>query len=734
MVSGSSIVSILCYLLVFTGTFVVPSAMSAATEVEALLNSGWWNNNVTEFLPDDHCEWDGITCNSAGSITAIALTGKGIKGELSQFNFSCFQDLEHFTIWNNTLTGSIPSQIGALSRLRFLDLGNNNLTGPIPPEIENMKNLTHLFMNDNKLIGPIPSSLGLLSNLQKIDLSINHIDGSIPGEIARLNQLIILDLSSNLLSGEIPVTVRELLNLKDLDLSNNQLSGPIPNGIRNCSNLETLRLSKNTLTGSIPLEITKLPRLKLLDLRYNLINGIIPPQLGKMPSLRYLHLSHNKLFGLIPGSLSNMNDLDLSYNELEGEITSSIQCKYPPQQIIIGNKGLHSKVRGWPSCSTHSTATTKNDSKHAIPFDKIFVPITVCLALAIFVFLCLLRLKIRTPKPNIARATSSTGDVFSIWNYDGRIAYEDIIEATEDFDIKYCIGTGGYGSVYKVKLPSGKVFALKKLHSLESEEPTLAKSFQNEICVLSKIRHRNIVKLYGFCLHKKCMFLVYEYIERGSLFFVLRNDDEAIELNWTRRVNIIKGIAHALCYLHYNCTPSIVHRDISSNNVLLNSEFEAFVADFGTARLLYSNSSNRTILAGTCGYIAPELAYTMVVTDKCDVYSFGVVALEVLMGRHPGELLTSSTSSFDQNTMLIDIMDPRLSPPVDQMVVQDIILVSTVAVACLHSKPNSRPSMQCVSAEFLVDHHKTPMPKTLQETSIGQLRNHGMFLVGEGNC
>ncbi|KAL5807746.1 hypothetical protein ACOSQ3_028437 [Xanthoceras sorbifolium] len=642
MVSGSSIVSILCYLVVFTGTFVVPSAMSAATEVEALLNSGWWNNNVTEFLPDDHCEWDGITCNSAGSITAIALTGKGIKGELSQFNFSCFQDLEHFTIWNNTLTGSIPSQIGALSRLRFLDLGNNNLTGSIPPQIANMKNLTHLFMNDNKLIGPIPSSLGLLSNLQKIDLSINHIDGSIPGEITRLNQLIILDLSSNFLSGEIPVIVRELFNLKDLDLSNNQLSGPIPN------------------------EITKLPRLKLLDLRYNLINGIIPPQLGKMPSLRYLHLSHNKLFGLIPGSLSNMNDLDLSYNELEGEITSSIQCKYPPQQIIIGNKGLH--------------------------------------------------------------------NVFSIWNYDGRIAYEDIIEATEDFDIKYCIGTGGYGSVYKVKLPSGKVFALKKLHSLESEEPTLAKSFQNEICVLSKIRHRNIVKLYGFCLHKKCMFLVYEYIERGSLFFVLRNDDEAIELNWTRRVNIIKGIAHALCYLHYNCTPSIVHRDISSNNVLLNSEFEAFVADFGTARLLYSNSSNRTILAGTCGYIAPELAYTMVVTDKCDVYSFGVVALEVLMGRHPGELLTSSTSSFDQNTMLIDIMDPRLSPPVDQMVVQDIILVSTVAVACLHSKPNSRPSMQCVSAEFLVDHHKTPMPKTLQETSIGQLRNHGMFLVGEGNC
>ncbi|GAY59663.1 hypothetical protein CUMW_196240 [Citrus unshiu] len=128
-------------------------------------------------------------------------------------------------------------------------------------------------------------------------------------------------------------------------------------------------------------------------------------------------------------------------------------------------------------------------------------------------------------------------------------------------------------------------------------------------------------------------------MERGSLFCVLRDDDEAIELNWTRRVNIVKSVAHALSYLHHDCTPSIVHRDISSNNILLNSNLEAFVADFGTARLLDVNSSNRTLQAGTYGYIALELAYTMVVTEKCDVYSFGVVALEVLMGTHPGELL-----------------------------------------------------------------------------------------------
>ncbi|XP_028094777.1 MDIS1-interacting receptor like kinase 2-like isoform X2 [Camellia sinensis] len=205
---------------------------------------------------------------------------------------------------------------------------------------------------------------------------------------------------------------------------------------------------------------------------------------------------------------------------------------------------------------------------------------------------------------NEARAIKN-GDICSIWNYDGRIAYEDIIKATNDFDIKYCIGTGGYGSVYRAQLPNGKIVALKKLHRFEAEEPAFDKSFRNEVQMLTNIRHRNIVKLYGFCLHNKCMFLVYEYMERGSLFYALRTDVEAVELGWTQRVNIIKAIAHALSYLHHDCTPPIVHRDISSNNILLNSELETFVSDFGTARLLYPDASNQTVIAGTYGYIAP---------------------------------------------------------------------------------------------------------------------------------
>ncbi|KAM7461209.1 hypothetical protein LguiA_029330 [Lonicera macranthoides] len=313
------------------------------------------------------------------------------------------------------------------------------------------------------------------------------------------------------------------------------------------------------------------------------------------------------------------------------------------------------------------------------------------------------------------------GNMCSIWNYDGTIAYEDIIRSTNDFDIVHCIGTGGYGSVYRAQLPSGKIVALKKLHRYEAEEPAFDKSFKNEVEVLSNIRHKNIVKLYGFCLHNRCMFLVYEYMERGSLFSALRDDAEAVELDWTKRVTVVKGIAHALSYMHHDCTPPIAHRDISSNNILLNSKQDAFVADFGAARLLSPDSSNQTVIAGTRGYIAPELAYTMVVTEKCDVYSFGIVALEILMGKHPGDLLSSLTSRSTRNSTVNDVLDPRLSRPIDRLVEWDIVMVMRLAFSCISSNPTSRPIMQSVSQQFLV--RRMPLPKPLHLISLLELVN-----------
>ncbi|XP_020240394.2 MDIS1-interacting receptor like kinase 2 [Cajanus cajan] len=320
------------------------------------------------------------------------------------------------------------------------------------------------------------------------------------------------------------------------------------------------------------------------------------------------------------------------------------------------------------------------------------------------------------------------GDMLSIWNYDGKIAFEDIIKATDDFDIRYCIGTGAYGSVYKAQLPSGRVVALKKLHKTESENPSFYKSFSNEAKILTEIRHRNIIRLYGFCLHNKCMFLVYEYMERGSLFYNLFNEVEAQELNWSKRINIVKEIAYALAHMHHDCTPPIVHRDISSNNILLNMELQAFISDFGTARLLDCHSSNQTLLAGTYGYVAPELASTLTVTTKCDVYSFGVVVLETMMGRHPAELISSLPEPSIQNKKLKNILDSRIPLPFFRKDMQDIVLVVTLALACLCPHPKSRPSMQEIANELLVS--KPPMLWHFDGISIHQLMKQKIYIIG----
>ncbi|XP_022771869.1 MDIS1-interacting receptor like kinase 2-like [Durio zibethinus] len=182
-------------------------------------------------------------------------------------------------------------------------------------------------------------------------------------------------------------------------------------------------------------------------------------------------------------------------------------------------------------------------------------------------------------------------------------------------------------------MANGQAFAVKKLRFHGDIEMEEVKSFKNEIAALTKIRHQNIVKLYGFCSQSRHLFLVYEFMERGILAKILSNDIGAKELDWTRRIGVIKGVAHAPSYMHHDCVPPKIHRDISRKNVLLSSELEARVSDFGTARLLNPNSSNWIAVARTYGFVALELAYSMAVTEQWMYIAmvFWQLALEVLM-------------------------------------------------------------------------------------------------------
>lgn len=207
--------------------------------------------------------------------------------------------------------------------------------------------------------------------------------------------------------------------------------------------------------------------------------------------------------------------------------------------------------------------------------------------------------------------------------------------------------------------------------------------------------------------------MVYEYIERGSLGSLLYSEEARQELGWKRRVNIARGLAHALAYLHHDCCPPIVHRDISVNNILIDHEFEPRLSDFGTAKLLSLDTSSWTTVAGSYGYMAPELALTMRVTDKCDVYSYGVVALEVMMGKHPAEFLCSLTSVTTMSDLLLkEILDQRLSPPRGHLE-EELMVIVRLALFCTNLVPESRPTMRHVAQELSSQGKKYLFPSEL---------------------
>ncbi|XP_057781019.1 MDIS1-interacting receptor like kinase 2-like isoform X2 [Salvia miltiorrhiza] len=641
--------------------------------------------------------------------------------------------LTHLNLSYNGLGTDLPLSLANLTNLHVLDLSYNGIFGAIPHDIGSLSKLTHLNLCHNPLNGELPVSLANLTELQILDIShsrrsydINGIYGVIPPEIGSLSKLTHLDLSVNRLYGDLPLSLSNLTNLQLLDISENNISSAIPSGIGYLQQLIVLDLSYNSISGSLPstmiqltrLEFLKLdfnklvgvfeaglqmlPSIKAIGLSWNTIEGRIPFEFGDAANAQFLNidLSHNHLCGRVPESLSHLDRIDLSYNRLEGRIPLDIWRKFP-EESFFGNSELH----------------PPNEAKY--PRNAVIAVVTVFGCVFLFSSGLILTFYLRRKAASAATPHDDQrhGDIFKIWNFDGNIAHQDIIQATADFDFGYCIGTGAYGSVYRAQLPTGRVVAVKKLHRFEGENPSYDMCFRNEARVLSEIRHRHIVRLFGYCLHKRSMFLIYDYMERGSLFSVLKDESEAVELDWKKRVNVVKGIANALSYMHHDCTPPILHRDISSSNILLDSEFEGCLSDFGTARLLDPDSSNQTLLVGTRGYIAPELAFTMVVTEKCDVYSFGVLALEIVCGDHPGDFVSSvtmtkgSSAPFARNLMVQQLLDKRLaSPDEDVRVSREIVGVVKIALKCVSCDPKSRPSMKEVSQELAANPPRLSMP------------------------
>ncbi|KAL5755969.1 hypothetical protein ACOSQ2_020715 [Xanthoceras sorbifolium] len=638
-------------------------------------------------------------CRQGGSLEYFSVRDNHFEGQILKSLRNC-TSLVRIRVERNQFIGNMSEDFGIYPSLKLLHLCSNKFQGPISSNLGKCPQLGTLKIAGNDIDGMIPPEIGNSTQLHELDLSSNHLIGEIPLELGKLSSLNRLMLNGNKLSGLVPLELGSLTELEYLDLSENRFSKLVPENLGHWLKLHYLNLSNNEFSQGIPVELGDLVQLSALDLSRNMFREEVPSQIGKLETLEKLNISHNNLSGSLPRAFEEMHGLsciDISHNEFCGPIPNSQAFRNASIEALQGNKGLCGNISGLQPCKT-VTITSGKHRKGWIIFIEVVFPVAGAVAISMVVALRILVLfRKRKRDSDEQQRSANNGGLFL---FEGKITYEEIISATEDFDSKYCIGKGGHGSVYKAKLPtSGDTVAVKKFHSSHppDETPDQKYYFLNEVRALTDIRHRNIVKFHGFCAHTRSTFLVYEYLENGSLDAILSNEATAAELDWSKRVNAIKGVARALSYMHHDCYTSIVHRDISSKNVLLDLEYEAHVSDFGAAKLLNLDSSNSTQLAGTYGYIAPELAYKRKVTEKCDVYSFGVLVLEIFKGKHPKEFLSSfSTLSPNRIIELHDMLDQRL--PCPSLEIKDkLISIMEVAFSCLHVNPESRPTMQYVS-------------------------------------
>ncbi|KAG9445108.1 hypothetical protein H6P81_016448 [Aristolochia fimbriata] len=604
----------------------------------------------------------------------------------------------------NKLTGSIPPELGNMSKLSYLQLNDNQLVGGIPPELGKLEDLFELNLANNNLEGPIPRSIGSCTALNQFNVHGNRLNGSIPSEFQKLGSLTYLNFSSNNFKGRVPVELGRIINLDTLDLSDNDFSGHIPASVGDLEHLLQLNLSRNRLNGALPAEFGNLRSIQVMDISFNQLAGRIPEELGQLQNIESLILNNNNMHGEIPLQLANcfsLVSLNLSYNNLSGNIPESKNFSRFSSESFIGNPLLCGNWIG-AYCGMFGRGPKVILSRAAV----------ICITLGSIILLCMIIVAIyksNQPKQFTKGSSKTMQDLpkLVILHMDMAIhTYEDIMRITENLSEKYIIGYGASSIVYKCVLKNSKPIAIKCLYT---HYPHNLREFETELETVGSIKHRNLVSLHGYSLSPHGNLLFYDYMENGSLWDLLHGPSKKVKLDWDARLKIAVGAAQGLAYLHHDCNPRIIHRDVKSSNILLDGNFDAHLSDFGIAKCISSCKTHAsTYVMGTIGYIDPEYARTSRLNEKSDVYSFGIVLLELLTGKkavdNEANLHQLILSKADDDTVM-DAVDSEVS-----VTCTDLNLVKKtfqLALLCTKRHPSERPTMHEV-ARVLVSLLPTP--------------------------
>ncbi|XP_059649795.1 receptor protein kinase TMK1-like [Cornus florida] len=714
----------------------IPDSLKSAS---ALQTFSAVSANISGKIPDF------LGVDTFPGLQTLHLSFNNFEGGLpASFSGSSIQSL-----WLNGLSdgSKLNGTIDVLKNMTQLTevwLQSNSFSGPIP-DLSGLIGLKTLSLRDNGFTGPVPESLVDLPSLQTLNLTNNMLQGPTP----KFKSSVGVDMINETNSFCLPdpgvlcdqrvntlLSISQSVGYPTVFAENWKGNDPCAQwkGIT-CSNgsITVINFQKLGLTGTISPNFSSFSSLQVLILSNNNLGGTIPNELTTLPNLKQLDVSNNQIYGKIPSFKSNV------LVKTDGNPDIGKDSGVTP--LPGGSPSDNTRGSSPGSPSGNSTSTSGSDGKKSssgVVVGSVIGAASLVFIVGIGVF-CVYRNKRKrlgrvqspntvvihprhsgsdqdTVKITVAGSSVNGGTVsetYSLGSSGPRdiqvgnmvISIQVLKTVTNNFSEENILGRGGFGTVYKGELHDGTKIAVKRMESAVVSEKGL-EEFKSEIAVLTKVRHRHLVSLQGYCLDGNERLLVYEYMPQGTLSRYLFNwKEEGLKpLEWTKRLIIALDVARGVEYLHSLAHQSFVHRDLKPSNILLGDDMRAKVADFGLVRLAPDGPDGKasvvTKLAGTFGYLAPEYAAMGRVTTKVDVFAFGVILMELITGRKAlDETQQEDTihlvAYFRRIHNNKDSFEKAIDPTIhlDDEIRASVNIVAELAGHCSAREPYQRPDM-----------------------------------------
>ncbi|PRQ38417.1 putative protein kinase RLK-Pelle-LRR-IX family [Rosa chinensis] len=688
---------------------------------------------------------------SFANLQNVRLSYNNLTGPLPKsFSGSGIQNL-----WINNQAVGLSGTVEVLSNMTSLIqawLHKNQFTGTIP-DLSQCTALSDLLLHDNVFTGMVPATLTELSSLQNVSLDNNKLQGPMPEFGSKVKVTLDGNSFCKTTAGPCDPQVTTLLQVAGAfgypELLAESWTGDDACGgwsfvICDAQKVVTVNLDNKDLNETISPAFANLTSLKTLVLKNNNLTGPIPATLTTLPQLAVFDASNNNLYGDIPKFPSRVK-LTTSGNPLIGTTPSSGGGGSAPP----GNNST--APGGSPSPSSNGSSVSPG------MIAGIVIAVAIFIGVLLFVFIkCYLSKRhrkfgrvdntlngIEIAKGNVTSCANgyngvanelhsqSRGDLHV--SVGGNVAISILVlrQVTNNFSEDNILGRGGFGVVYKGELHDGTKIAVKKMESVAVGTKGLMNGFQAEISVLTRVRHRHLVALLGYCINGNERLLVYEYMAQGTLTQHLFDwrENGVTPLTWKQRVTIALDVARGVEYLHSLAQQSFIHRDLKPSNILLGDAMRAKVADFGLVKNAPDGKySVETRVAGTFGYIAPEYAATGKVTTKVDVYAFGVVLMELMSGRKAlDDTMPDERSHLVSWFRRVLVNKENIRNSIDQTLdaneetMESIYKVAELAEHCTAPESYQRPDMGHAVKILgpLVEHWK---PTTHKEEDEGNSR------------